>query len=71
MAISSELLNQLHKLDRADKLRVIQMLVGDLAADEEAHFTPGATYEVWSPYDVPEAAATLLDMLEEDKAQNE
>ena len=64
--ISNELIEQLHQLNRADKLRVIQLLVGDLAAEESAYFTPGATYEVWSPYDAPAAAQTLLQMLEDD-----
>jgi hypothetical protein len=65
--ISNQLLEALQKLNRADKLRVIQMLVGDLAADENVHLVNDATYEVWSPYDAPEAAATLLKMLDEDR----
>lgn len=64
--ISNELLEELHKLNRADKLRVIQLLVGELAAEEAALLSPGATYEVWSPYDAPEAAATLLKLLDDD-----
>ena len=39
----------LRKLKRADKLRAIQLLVEDLAVEEEALFLPGAPYEVWSP----------------------
>ncbi len=68
--ISNELLEKLHQLNRADKLQVIQILAGELAAEEAAFFTSGATYEVWSPYDAPEAAETLLKMLEEDQSQN-
>lgn len=68
--ISNELLETLQKLNRADKLRIIQLLAGDLVAEEAAHFTPGATYEVWSPYDAADAAETLLNMLEEDRAGN-
>jgi hypothetical protein len=68
--ISNKLLEELQKLNRADKLRVIQILAGDLAIEEDAYFTPDATYEVWSPYDAPAAAETLLKMLEEDQAQN-
>jgi len=68
--VSIELLNVLHRLSRADKLRVIQVLVSALAAEEEAFFTPGATYEIWSPYDTPEAAQTLLEMLRDEKAQD-
>ena len=68
--ISDELLEELHKLNRADKLRVIQLLAGDLVT-EEAHFASGATYEVWSPYDAPEAAETLLKMISEDQAYSQ
>lgn len=68
--ISNELLEELQKLNRGDKLRVIQLLAGDLVSEEDTYFTPDATYEVWSPYDAPAAAETLLKMLEEDQAQN-
>jgi hypothetical protein len=68
--VSVELVSTLHKLSRADKLRVIQLLVNDLAAEEEAFFTQGAMYEIWSPYDSAEAAQTLLKMLNDDKAPN-
>lgn len=68
--VSTKLLNTLHRLSRADKLRVIQLLASDLATEEEAFFTPGATYEVWSPYDAPEAAQTLLKMLKDEQAQD-
>jgi len=64
--ISGELLHQLQQLDRADKLRVISLLVSDLAAEEEAYLVHGQHYAIWSPYDAPEAAATLLDMLQAD-----
>jgi len=47
-----------------DKLRVVQMLVEQLA-QEEALLT-SREYEIWSPYDAPGAAAVLMDMLEEE-----
>lgn len=65
--ISKQLLDELHKLKRVDKLRVIQLLVGDLAIEEGAYFTDGATYEVWSPFDSPQASEALLQMLEQDQ----
>lgn len=68
--LSSDLVKQLHNLNRADKLRVIQLLVGDLASEEEVYLTTGATYEVWSPYDAPDAAATLLTLLDDDETQH-
>lgn len=68
--VSVELLKTLHKLSRVDKLRVMQVLLSDLALDSEAFFTPGTTYEVWSPYDAPEAAQTLWQMLNDEKAKD-
>lgn len=62
--ISHELLEELHKLDRADKLRIIQMLVGDLATEEDVYFTPGTTYEIVTPYGNEAAAQVLHDVLQ-------
>lgn len=62
--ISRELQDTLSRLDRVDKLRIIQLLVNDLAAEES--LASGATYEVWSPYDAPDAATTLLNMLKDE-----
>jgi hypothetical protein len=61
--ISTELLEELRKLSHNDKLRVIQLLAQDLAT-EEPMLTANATYDVWSPFDAPQAAATLLKMLQ-------
>ncbi len=65
-----QLVQELHSLSRADKLRVVQLLVNDLAADEVAVLTQ-AQYEVWSPSDAGEAARVLLQMLEEDQRGRE
>ncbi len=46
-----ELFSELRKLKRADKLRAMQLLVWDLAVEEEALLRPDAQYEVWSPFD--------------------
>ena len=64
--LSSELLAEVHRLNRAEKLRLMQLLVNELAA-EEAILDPAVQYEVWSPYASAEAAATLQRLLEEDK----
>ena len=52
--LNEQLLTELHKLDRTQKLRVVQLLVKDLASDEallaEA-FPPGAVYDLPSPHD--------------------
>ena len=68
--VSKELLEELHKLNRADKLHIIRVLVDDLAVEEAAYFRAGATYEIWSPFDAPEAADTLMRMLEEDREED-
>lgn len=62
-----QLLDELHKLNRVDKLRVVQSLVNELAAEEETYFKSGSQYEVWSPFDAAGAAEVLGKMLEEDK----
>lgn len=66
-----ELLSTLQTLSRADKLKVMQFLVQELAAEEEALLLqPGATYSVWSPYNSHDAAQKLSVLLEEDKQAN-
>jgi hypothetical protein len=65
--LPEQLINDLHKLNRADKLRAVQLLVNDLALEEEFGLVPGAQYEIWSPYDSAEAAAILTKLLDEDK----
>ena len=62
-----ELLAVLHELNRADKLRVMQFLVLELAKEEDAAFDPEMAYPVWTPYEAFEAAETLLKALAEDK----
>ena len=62
----AELLPSVRALPRSEKFRLIQELIVDLARDEG--LTEGE-YPVWSPYDAHEAAATLLRLLEQDKAE--
>jgi len=66
-----QLVHELHSLSRVDKLRVVQLLVNDLAADEAAGVLTQAQYEVWSPADSGDAARVLLQMLEEDRGARE
>jgi hypothetical protein len=61
--LSENLITELQKLSHAEKLRLVQMLVNQLAQEENI-FT-STEYEVWSPYDAPGAAAILTQMLEE------
>ena len=62
-----ELLTELRRLDRADKLRAMQVLVMELASEEQALLAPGASYEVWSPHDAPDAARTLIHLLDAER----
>jgi hypothetical protein len=61
--ISTELLNALRALDRAEKLHVLQVLVSELAQEEAHLLRPNMTYAVWSPYDAHEAAEAMLKLL--------
>ncbi|WP_129672701.1 hypothetical protein [Candidatus Chloroploca sp. Khr17] len=60
----TELFPAIHALPRVEKLRLMQFLAAEIARDE-AHALPPAEAEraIWSPYDAHEAAATLLQLL--------
>ena len=61
--ISVELLNSLRALNRVEKLHVLQVLVSELAQEEENLLRPGVMYPIWSPYEAHEAADSMLKML--------
>jgi hypothetical protein len=67
--LSDQLLNQLQELSPTEKLRIVQLLINDLAAASNQELLqqlkPDAVYEVWSPYDSFEAAHQLQAMLDE------
>lgn len=63
MMIPETLLSELEKLTHTEKLRVVQMLVNELAQEE--NILTATEYEVWSPYDAPGVAAILTQMLKE------
>jgi hypothetical protein len=63
--LTNELVMELNRLTKSEKLRVVQLLVNDLAVDEIEGFGPEMHYEVWSPQASPETVATLLKMLDE------
>ncbi len=63
----SELLPQVQALPKADKLRLMQFLVFDLAREEGITLLqPGADYPIWTPYAAFDAASTLLNALKMD-----
>ena len=60
----TEIVPTLRNLNRAEKLYVMQLLVSELAQEEEpAFFKPGAEYPIWSPYDAFEAADIMMKAL--------
>ena len=67
----AEILPKLHELDRMDKWRTVQFLLAELSQEEGIPFTHGAAYPIWSPYDSYEAAATLTDVLREERQSYE
>lgn len=62
----TEMLPALQALPRADKLRLVQLLVVDLARDEGVPLVEvGTPYPIWTPYHAFDAAAVLLRTLDE------
>ena len=65
----TELFPTVKQLPRADKLRLMQLLVVELAQEEGVPLlTAGAEYPIWTPLNAFSAAETLMKMLEEHKA---
>lgn len=66
-----DLFSTLRNLPRAEKLKVMQFLIAELAKEEEPTLQAGATYSLWSPLNSHEAAHKLSQLLESDQtAQN-
>ncbi len=64
----TELFPNVKLLPRADKLRLIQFLVVELAQEEGVSlFTAGAEYPIWTPLNAFGAADMLMKMLETHK----
>jgi hypothetical protein len=64
----TELLPTIHALPRVDKLRLMQVLVTDIAQEEIGELAADQTPQViWSPFDAYDAAAVLLDTLNADQ----
>jgi hypothetical protein len=62
----AELLPAVDALSRCDKFRLVQELITELAQEEGI---PEGEYPIWSPYEAHKAAATLLQLLKEEKAE--
>ena len=64
-----ELFPDVRLLPRADKLRLMQFLVVELAQEEGVSLlAAGAEYPIWTPLNAFSAAETLMDMLKTHKA---
>jgi len=60
----AELIPNLQKLEKADKLRALQFLLLELAKEEGISlFIPNVSYPIWTPHNAFGAANTLMDML--------
>lgn len=67
----TELLPTIHALPRADKLRLMQVLVTEIANEESIASPPSdASHSIWTPYDAYDAATALLHVLQADQAAN-
>ena len=65
----TELVPAIRMLPRADKLRLMQFLIIDLAQEEGIPlFSADAEYPIWTPLNAFDAADTLLQMLQTHQA---
>jgi flagellar basal body rod protein FlgF len=65
----AEVLPEVQALSRLDKIRLIQLLAQELERDEDGLIETGRSYPIWSPDRAFSAAATLLQVLEDEKGQ--
>ncbi len=64
---TADLFPTLRELPRAEKLKVMQFLIAELAQEEKPTLQAGATYSLWSPLNSHEAAYKLSQLLEADQ----
>jgi hypothetical protein len=65
----AQVLPDVQSLSRLDKIRLIQLIAQELEQDESGLIEPRHSYPVWSPDGAFTAAATLLQVLEDEKEQ--
>ncbi len=66
----SELFPQIHVLPRSEKWRLVQLMLADLAREENAlTIEADESYPVWSPYEAFDAADTMLRVLKEESGK--
>lgn len=59
----TQILPELRKLKRVEKLYIMQFLVSELAQEESEIIQPGVAYPIWSPCDADDAVVTMLKVL--------
>jgi hypothetical protein len=62
----AELRPSIHALPRAEKFRLMQELISDLAHADDSQ---PIECPVWSPYEAEDAAVALLSLLDRDRAE--
>ncbi len=66
MLMLEQLIPEAKSLSRDDKLRLVQVLVNDIAEDAALTSKYGANFAVWSPVDAHAAGDVMLDALAKD-----
>lgn len=66
-----QIVGELKKLNHADKLRAMQVLVTALSAEENAGVMLDAPYEILTPYGNEAAAQVLYDFLQVSKLSDQ
>ena len=66
-----QIMVELGKLNRADKLRAMQALVAQLSAEEGVSLASGETYELLTPYGNEAAAQILYEFLQSANAADQ
>jgi hypothetical protein len=62
----AEIIPAVQALNRSEKFRLAQMLLEDLAHDEQIVFKEGQIYPIYTPEYAPDAAAQLAQLLREE-----
>jgi hypothetical protein len=65
----AELIPHLQTLAKAEKVKLVHLLVEDLA-QEECTVRPGAEYPIWTPLSAHDAGRTLLNALHTEKSSS-
>jgi hypothetical protein len=68
--VSAKLISTLRELSRAEKLYVMQVLISELAQQENDLIQANQSYPVWSPYGADEAADIMLNALKAAQIQD-